>query len=152
MVKKSEDRKIMSGIREFIKTCPCIQTYLETLRTDVNVEYVDEEEKNYSIESEPINPIVKQYMDGSSVKQFAFIFSSRESYGREVIENLSNCGFYEEFAKWLEECDVSRTYPDIGEKREVTRIRATTTPYVFDTSDTTAKYQIQVVLRYYERI
>ena len=88
MTAKKEDRKIMEGIREFIKGCPCIQTYLDALKSDVNVEYLKDDEKNYSIESEPIDPIIRKYMDGSAIKQFAFIFSSRESYGREVIENL----------------------------------------------------------------
>ena len=80
--------KIMEGIREFIKTCPCLQTYLDTLRKDVNIEYLTEDEKNYSIESVPIEPVVRRYLDGSAKKQFAFVFSSRESYGREVIDNL----------------------------------------------------------------
>lgn len=144
-------KKLMEGIREFVKTCPCLQTYLDALRRDVNVEYLTDKEKNYSIESEPIAPVVKRYMDGSAIKQFAFIFSSRESYGREVIENLSNCGFYEEFADWIEECNIKRVFPSIGEKREVTKMRATTTPYVFDTSESTAKYQIQIVLQYHQR-
>lgn len=144
-------KMIMEGIRQFVKTCPCLQTYLDTLRKDVNIEYLTEDEKNYSIESVPIEPVLKRYLDGSEQKQFAFIFSSRESYGREVIENLSNCGFYEEFSEWLEECDRNKEVPDIGENRIVTSIRATTTPYVFDTSESTAKYQIQVVMKYYQR-
>lgn len=146
-----EDKKIMDGIREFVKSCPYIETYLETLKTDVNVEFLPESEKNYSIESEPINPIIREYLDGSARKQFAFVFSSRESYGREVIENLSNCGFYEQFSDWIEECNRKGVFPDIGNKREVTRIKVTTTPYVFDTSETTAKYQIQVNIQYYQK-
>ena len=145
------DKKVMEGIREFVKECPCLRIYLDTLKSEVNVEYLEDEEKNYSIESEPVDPVVKRYMDGSAVKQFAFIFSSRESYGREVIENLSNCGFYEGFSDWLEECEKTRTYPDIGDKREVMRMRAVTTPYVFDTSESTAKYQIQVTIKYYQK-
>ena len=150
-MKRTADKKIMEGIREFIKGCPCLQIYLSALKSDVNVEYLEDDEKNYSIESEPVDPVVKRYMDGSAVKQFAFIFSSRESYGREVIENLSNCGFYEKFSEWLEECEKARTYPDIGNGREVMRIRAATTPYVFDTSESTAKYQIQVTMKYYQK-
>lgn len=149
--KNSGDKKIMEGIREFIKECPCIQIYLDALRTDVNIEYLEEDGKNYSIESEPVKPVVKSYLDGSAVKQFAFIFASRESYGRESIENLANCGFYEEFADWIEECNRNKVFPDIGEKREVTKMWAATTPYVFDTVEATAKYQIQVMMQYYQR-
>jgi len=145
------DRRIMEGIRDFVKECPHLQTYLEALKRDVNVEHLEEDDKSYSIESEPIKPVVKRYLDGSAVKQFAFVFASREAYGREVLENLENCGFYEDFADWIEECDANKKYPDIGEGREVTKLAVTTTPYVFDTSMTTAKYQIQVLMRYYQK-
>lgn len=151
MTEKNENKKIMEGVREFVKSCPYLQTFLDTLRTDVNVEYLEDEEKNYSIESEPVTPVITRYLDGSAKKQFAFVFSSRESYGREVIDNLSNCGFYEDFAEWIEECNRQRKFPDIGEKREVTKIYATTTPYVFDTDVSTAKYQIQVMMQYYQK-
>lgn len=150
-MRKGNDKKIMEGIREFLKECPDIQIYLDTLRKDVNVEYLEEDAKNYSVESEPIEPVVKRYLDGSEVKQFAFIFSSREAYGREVLDNLANCGFYENFADWLDQCNKEKKFPDIGEGREVTRITATTTPYMFDTSETTAKYQIQVVMKYFQK-
>ena len=55
----------MEGIREFIKGCPCIQTYLDALKSDVNVEYLKDDEKNYSIESEPIDPIIRKYMENT---------------------------------------------------------------------------------------
>lgn len=148
---RNENKKIVEGIREFIKECPCLQVYLDALRTDVNVEYLQDDEKNYSIESEPVTPVVKTYLDGSAKKQFAFVFSSRESYGREVIDNLANCGFFEDFSEWIEECDKIGKYPDIGENREVTKMRVTTTPYVFDTSVSTARYQVQVMIQYYQK-
>lgn len=150
-MRKESNKKIMEGIRDFVKECPALQVYLETLRAEVNVEYLKEDAKNYSIESEPVEPVVKRYLDGSAVKQFAFIFSSREAYGREVLDNLANCGFYEDFADWLGQCNREKKFPDIGEGREVTQIVAITTPYMFDTSETTAKYQIQVVMKYFQK-
>ena len=79
MTEKNGNKKIMEGIREFVKGCPYLQTFLDALRTDVNVEYLEDEEKNYSIESEPVTPVITRYLDGSAKKQFAFVFSSRES-------------------------------------------------------------------------
>lgn len=149
MIKK--DKRIMEGIKEFVSTCPCLEMYLDALRKEVNVEYLEETAKNYSIESVPVNPIVKQYLDGSAVRQFSFVFSSRESYGRETVENLANCGFYEEFADWIVQCNRRRIFPDIGEGKEVTKLMVTTTPYVFDASVSTATYQIQVTLQYYQK-
>lgn len=146
-----EHKKLMEGIREFISTCPCLETYLDTLRAQVGVEYLEESAKNYSIESVPVDPIVKRYMDGTSVRRFSFAFASREAYGRDVVENLANCGFYEEFSDWIYQCSLGRGFPDIGEKKEVTKMECSSTPYVFNTDEMTAKYQVEVMLEYYQR-
>ena len=31
------DKKVMEGIREFVKECPCLRIYLDTLKSEVNV-------------------------------------------------------------------------------------------------------------------
>ena len=143
-----KENSIMKGIKEFISNCPCLETYLDTLRTEIGVEYLDEEAKNYSIESVPVDPIVRRYMDGSSVRRFTF--ASREAYGRDVVENLANCGFYEEFADWIYKCNLGGVFPAIGTKKEVTKMKCTSTPYVFNVDQITAKYQIEVTLEYYQ--
>lgn len=146
----NKENSIMKGIKEFISTCPCLGTYLDTLRTEVGVEYLDEGAKNYSIESVPVEPIVRRYLDGTSVRRFTFAFTSREAYGKDVVENLANCGFYEKFADWIYKCNLNGEYPQIGTKKEVTKMKCTSTPYVFNVDEMTAKYQIEVTLEYYQ--
>ena len=65
------------------------------------------------IQSKKCQPIriIKRYVDGSSVRQFEFIFASRESYGQEVLQNIENSGFYEHFADWIEEKNKASEFP-----------------------------------------
>lgn len=55
---------VMGGIKEYLEQCPAINTYVETLGREVNVNYLDEPEKSYSISQEPNEPWVKKYVDG----------------------------------------------------------------------------------------
>ena len=84
----------------------------------------------YSIEETPCNPIIKKYIDGSSIRQFEFIFASRESYGPDVLNNISNSGFYEDFANWIEEENIKGNLPDLNDKE--------------------CRYQIQMRITYFQ--
>lgn len=73
---------IIDSIRKFIRTCPYLQEFDGAVK--VNVDYLGEESTAYSIEETPCEPIIKKYVDGSSIRQFEFIFCSRESYKSEA--------------------------------------------------------------------
>lgn len=143
--------EMMSGIQKFISDCPALSFYLETLQREVGVNYLDEPQKNYSIEQEPVEPWVKRYADGTGIKRCTFVFSSREPYGKDVIDALVSCGFYDALCDWIEKQDRVRIYPEIGEDKKVTKMKVNTTPYVFDTTETTAKYQVSIELNYYQK-
>ena len=137
---------IIESVRNFIETCP----YLPEFRKAVNAEYLGEDEKSYVIESSPVDLIVKRYADGSSVRQFAFIFGSREYFGPDIIENIDNSGFYEHFADWLEASTLINKLPEMAEGKTAKKILATTTGYVINADETKAMYQIQCKLTYFQ--
>lgn len=139
---------IVDAIREYILTCP----YLNEFAKGINVDYLGAEVDSYSIEETPCNPIIKKYIDGSSVKQFEFIFASRESYGPEVLQNIENCGFYEHFANWIEEQNRDMNYPKLKDGIRVQKIECTSTGYAYQTGVDCARYQIQLRLIYYKNL
>lgn len=144
--------KIMSSISEWIETFPLIEQTTDIFPpTSVVVESLGSDIKSYMIQSEPVNPIVRRYMDGTSIRQFAIAFSSRESYGQETLQNIENSGFHEEFIGWVEKCKKDKNMPYFGANREVTKVTVTTTPYVFDTTATTAQYRMQMLFTYYQK-
>ena len=138
---------IIDSIRKFIRTCPYLQEFDGAVK--VNVDYLGEESTAYSIEETPCEPIIKKYVDGSSIRQFEFIFCSRESYGPDVLQNISNCGFYEDFANWIEEENAKNNLP-ILDGKECRSIECLTTGYAFQTDVDKARYQIQMRITYFQ--
>lgn len=140
---------VIESIRNFIKKCPYLEEFEGAIR--IGVDYLDKESTTYSIEKVPCNPIIKKYVDGSCKKQELFIFSSRESYGQDVFNNLENINFYEKFAEWLEEQNFNKNLPKLTGKYEAEKLEVTSNGYAFATDIDKARYQIQLRLIYIER-
>lgn len=142
------DRPIVESIREFIKDCPYLPEYYHSL----NIDRLDEDVSSYSINAVPCEPIVKKFVNGSSIRQFEFHLVSTEAYSQEVLDQIVNSTFFEHFSDWLEKCTISGILPELsGEKRTAQSIEATTHGYVLDTSETTAQYAIQCRLTYHQK-
>lgn len=140
---------IIDNLRKYIRTCPHLDTYNNAIR--VNVNYLDSKTDTYSIEEVPTTPIVKQYVNGDTVRQYAFIFASREPYGSDVIQNIDNSGFYEKFSDWIETQNDNANFPVLDNGLEALSIEVTSTGYAFAVTEDTARYQIQLNLKYLKR-
>lgn len=138
---------IIKALMEYISTCP----YLYEFNKGINVDYLDNNSTTYSIEEVPCNPIIKKYLDGSSKRQYDFIFASRESYGADVFQNIENSGFYEDFSNWIEEESLKGNLPILGVNKEAVELKVSTTGYAFQTDDNSARYQIQLKLIYLQK-
>lgn len=58
-----------------MRTCPLLDE-----DGKVRVNFLGETPIEYVIEEVPAEPIVKRYVDGSSIRQVLFIFASRDEY------------------------------------------------------------------------
>lgn len=140
---------IIDGLRTYIRKCPALRKYNKAVK--VNVDYLEDKPTTYSIEEVPSDVVIQKYVDGSSKRQYVFIFASRESYSEDVIDNINNSGFYEDFAEWLEEQTNNDNLPFIGDDKEVLKIEAMTNGYAFKTDVDTARYQIQCRMIYMKK-
>lgn len=137
---------IIDGVRAWLKT------YAGLADGRLNVDFLPEDAKTYSVDSVPTREIVKKYLDGSSVRQFLFCISSREFYGDNISQNVDNHAFYEDLSAWLEEQSRKRSFPNIGEGRVVRSIEISSTAYPFVVDDHgTARYQLQLNLTYFQK-
>jgi len=136
-----EKKSIIKAIREYITKCP----YLHDGK--IGVDYL-ENEVAYSIEPTPVAPKASEFIDDSGIRQFAFIFASRESYGQETIQNMLNTEFYEDFSNWIEEQNNLGNLPEI---EGIEEIECTSTGYSYQTGIDTARYQIQLRITYYKK-
>lgn len=144
---------IISAIRNYIKLCPYLEEFNGAVR--VRVDFSDNEQATtYCIEEGITSqPVIKRYVDGSTVRQYLFIFSSIESYGSDIQQNIDNCGFYEKFTQWLEDNTNNNILPIMEDGKEARTIEALTNGYIFDNAEdvSTAKYQIQMRLTYFQK-
>ena len=136
---------IIESIRNFIAKCPLLKDGCL-----LNVDRLGDTEIEYTVDGEMTSPILKKYVDGSSLRQFNFIFASREQYGSDTLQNSANSGFYEDFADWIETQSDSGNLPELDEFRIPQYIEVLSGGYVFDTNDSTARYQIQLKFVYYQ--
>lgn len=140
---------IIKSLRDYIRTCPHLDTFNNAIK--VNVNYLEPNIDTYSIEEVPIDPILKRYINGDSIRQYAFIFTSREPYGIDVLQNIDNSGFYEKFADWIETQNNNEIFPLLDNGLEALEIKVTSTGYAFAVTEDTAQFQIQLRLKYFKK-
>lgn len=138
---------IIEAVREWLKSCPLLA------EERLNVDYLPVDVRSYSVEVIPSKGTIKQYMDGSSIRQFLFMLASREFVAGDIAQSEDNLQFYEDFAAWVERQNRRPKHlPDLGEGRSARKIEVTTPGYLYQLDDQgTARYQIQMELTYVQR-
>lgn len=132
---------LIEYIRGVLQTCPLLEN------ERINVDFLDAENGSYSINTSPAAPIVRRYVWGS-LRQYVFTFTTNEWYGAEIRQNLDNAGFFEAFAKWLENVDLPDT---LAEGQEPIRCEILSSGYAFLTDEDAARYQIECRLIYKQK-
>ena len=99
--------KIIEAIREYISKLDCMKVFDNA----INVNYLGDDDYSFSIEEVPCEPIVKQYINGSSERQYQFVFTSKEPYSEEILQNIENSSFYEDFANEIENKNYKKELP-----------------------------------------
>lgn len=137
--------KIIESIRDYILMCP----YLDTLK-EINVDFLPSDATTYSIEQTPSEPVLKQYLDGGSKRQFTFVFACRMHYNDELINNISNSGFFEDFQEWLFSNTEKEILPTMENGLIPLKIEALSSGYLYDIAGdlSNGRYQIQCRLVY----
>lgn len=135
---------IIKALREYFLDCPILEEAAK-----INVDFLEVDPTNYTLDGVPADPIVKMYADGGKIKQFLFVFASKEYYGPDVLQNIDNSGFYEKLSDWFEEQNEIGNLPELNNKRAL-KIETLTSGYLFGSDENSARYQLQGRLLYYE--
>lgn len=134
------EKNKIEAIRDYFMKCPILK------EGSLNIDYLGSEAVQYSIETMISgNPIVKQYTDGSSLRQYPFSFMSTEIYSQDVIDQLGTCGFYEELEQWIEENNKAGDLPEV---EGIQQLEVIAPGYLFNADQTIARYQIQCRILY----
>lgn len=136
---------MVERVREYLRDCPCLRDGA------LLVDYLGIQPTAYSIDILPADTVIKEYIDGSSMRQLVFAFSSAEKYGADADINIANSGFYEAFAAWLEQKSRRQEFPVLGERQTPIAISAQGAGTIIENTENAARYQVQCRMVYYQR-
>ena len=115
--------------------------------SNINVDFLSNKPIEYVIEPIPMEPVIRQYADGSSLRQFVFQFGSREYFGADVIQNMKNTEFYENFSALIEDNNKKGVLPKI---KGIQSIECLNNGTINEDNTDNAKYVIQMRITYYK--
>lgn len=135
---------VMESVREFILDCPLL------VEGKLNVDYLGFEPPEYVIQRVEADEILKKYSDGGELKQFVFIFGSRERIGGQVKEHLAIANFYEQISEWIVQKNNRGELPQLGAGKTAQSITVLTPGFMKDQAGDCARYQLRCKLIYFE--
>ena len=139
------NKPIIESIRDYISAFPDLSENCCLL-----IDYLGNKPVEYTVEAVPCNPVYKEYVDGEKVKQFLFVFASREYFEADVNTCIENLHFYENFEEWIEQNNDNGVFPNLGGNKVPVSLEVLTRGYVLSADEETARYQIQLRLIYEE--
>ena len=139
------NKPLIESIRDYISAFPDLSENCCLL-----IDYLGDKPVEYTVEAVPCDPVYKEYVDGEKVKQFLFVFASREYFEADVNTCIENLHFYENFEEWIEQNNDNGVFSDLGSNRTPVSLEVLTRGYVLSADEETARYQIQLRLVYEE--
>ncbi|MGM9594170.1 MAG: hypothetical protein ACI3U8_07430 [Candidatus Onthomonas sp.] len=133
---------VLEALKEWLLTCPL----LEGQRLNTN--YLGPEPVEFSLVESPVNPVVKQYLDGSSTRQKAAAITAVQDYSPDQLQQLAASGFWAELGGWIDAQNDLDNLPQLEEGKTSCSVEITASHYIFQTGPQTARYQMQILLVY----
>lgn len=138
-------KSIIESIREYFLKCPYLADDVR-----LNIDFLGDKALEYGIYTEPINPVIKTYVDGDVLKQFSFIFTTRNEMSGDLVTQLENSAFFDNLIEWIEEQNYNKIFPDLDGDRYPTKLEIVTNGYLSSADVGSSQYQIQMRLVYME--
>ena len=135
----------MEGIKEYIENLKCISTFRKAIGN------LNSEDECFNIEGVNCNPIINNYLDGSSKRQFQFVFCTIEAYNNSIIKNIEKSNFYEELIMEIENKSIDEELRLFNDGIYTPEIQVISTPYIEETDGNLRIYKINMNLKYYKK-
>ena len=137
-------KSIIEGLTDYFLQCPLLKDGV------FRVDALGSDPVEYVLETGMTSPIVRTYVDGSSIRQYQFNFNSREAYSMDRILAIQNESFYEDFCNWVEEQSMIGNLPEMPEGCEAQALTVLTPGFMLDATMENAFYQVQLQLQYFK--
>ena len=134
----------ISKLREYL--FDIIDTLKNTNEYQINADMLDNDIDNYSLDKVPTESTVEKWIMGIEIHKDVFSFRSRVAYSQDVINNLANIGFFEQFEKLIKSNNDKGELPEIEGIEKIECLNCGTLNYA-DTNTAVFDIQIQITYR-----
>jgi len=101
----------VSKLRDYL--FDIINTLTENRNYQINTNMLSNRLDDYSLDKIPTNTTVENWIIGVVKRKDVYSFRSRKSYSQDVITNLKNVGFFEQFENAIKTNNDEGNLPDI---------------------------------------
>ena len=98
---------MLEKVRAFLQTYPGLE--------DLRVDCLPGAAGGFSLNSVPIEPVLRRYLDGTEKRQCRMNLWGRRSFGEDTASQEENLRWFADFAAWLAEQERVGNRPDLGE-------------------------------------
>lgn len=135
--------KRITKLRDYLITV--IDTLSEDTKYQINVNMLSNEPDNYSLDKIPTSSTVEKWIMGIEKHRDVFSFRSRMEYSQEVVNNLTNIGFFEDFEYIISSNNKKGILPEIDGIESIKCLNCGT---LNNATSNTAEFNIQLEIRY----
>jgi len=122
---------------------------IDTLMTDenyqINTNMLSNDINNYSLDKIPTQTTVERWITGTEIHRDVFSFRSRMPYSQDVIVNLNNIGFFEDFESIIKSNNENGILPEI---EGIEKIECLNCGTMSSAETNTAEFDIQIQITY----
>lgn len=122
---------------------------IDTLMTDenyqINTNMLSNDINNYSLDKIPTQTTVERWITGIEIHRDVFSFRSRMPYSQDVIINLNNIGFFEDFESIIKSNNENGILPEI---EGIEKIECLNCGTMSSAETNTAEFDIQIQITY----
>lgn len=115
----------------------------------INTNMLSNDINNYSIDKVPTQTTVERWITGIEIHRDVFSFRSRLAYSQDVINNLSNIGFFEDFEAKIYDNNKKGILPEIEGIEKIECLNCGTMNFA---ETNTAEFDIQIQITYRNKI
>lgn len=115
----------------------------------INTNMLSNDINNYSIDKIPTQTTVERWITGVEIHRDVFSFRSRMAYSQDVINNLSNIGFFEDFEAKIYDNNKKGILPEIDGIEKIECLNCGTMNFA---ETNTAEFDIQIQITYRNKL
>lgn len=137
------DELRITKLREYL--FGVINEIVDNEKYQINVDMLSKDINNYSLDKIPTESLVERWITGLEIHRDIYIFRSRMAYSQDVMNNLSNVGFFEIFQSIIDNKNKEGELPEIV---GIESINCLNSGSMADANTNTCEFQIQLQITY----